>query len=92
MKNLLPESIWKDSVDFGFENNLHIPKVVELTGGKKEFMLVLPYLSQKFFDIRNRIQCCLQKDAPGFNLKVQKCKFLHYLPLKIKPIKSSSLI
>ena len=41
-------------------------KVVELIAAKKELMLVL----QQLFEIRNRIQCCLKKNAPGFHLKV----------------------
>ena len=53
-----------------FLNKLHVPKVVELTAGKKELFLVLPYLGQESFEIRNRIQCCLKKNAPVFNLKV----------------------
>ena len=53
-----------------FLNKLHVPTVVELTAPKKELFLVLPYLGQQSFKIRNRIRCCLRKNAPVFNLKV----------------------
>ena len=53
-----------------FLNKLHVPKIVELTAAKKELFLLLPYLGQQSFQIRNRIQCCLKKNAPIFNLKV----------------------
>ena len=39
-----------------FFNNFHIPKVVELTAAKKKLILVLSYLEQQSFEIRNRIQ------------------------------------
>ena len=32
--------------------------------------LSIAYLGQQSFEIRNRIQCCLKKNAPVFNLKV----------------------
>ena len=53
-----------------FLSKLYLPKVVELTAAKKELILVLPYLGQQSFEIRNRIQCCLKKNVPVFNLKV----------------------
>ena len=53
-----------------FLNQLHVPKVVELSAVKKELILALPYLGQQSFQIRNRIQFCLKKNAPVFNLKV----------------------
>ena len=53
-----------------FINKLHVHKVVELTAARKELILVLPYLGQQSFEIRNRIQCCLNKNAPVFKLKV----------------------
>ena len=49
---------------------LHVPKVVELTAARKDLFLVLAYLGQKSFEIRNRIQCYLQKNAQVFILKV----------------------
>ena len=66
-------------------NKFHVPKVVDLTAAKKELILVLPYLGQSF-EIRNRIQCCLKKNAPVFNLKVvfQSKKRLSTLKDKIK--------
>ena len=30
----------------------------------------MPYLGQQSFEIRNKTQCCLKKNAPVFNLKV----------------------
>ena len=42
----------------------------QLTATKKEITLVSPYLGQQSFEIRNKIQCCLKKNAPVFNLKV----------------------
>ena len=53
-----------------FLNKLHVPKVVKLTAAKEELIIVLPYLGQQSFEIRNRIQGCLKKNAPVFNLKV----------------------
>ena len=53
-----------------FLNKPHVPKVVERTAAKKELILVLPYLGQQSLEVRNRIQCCLQKNASVFNLKV----------------------
>ena len=53
-----------------FLSKLQVPKVAELTAAKKELILVLPYLGQQSFEIRNRIQCCLKRNAPVFNLKV----------------------
>ena len=47
-----------------------LQKVVELTAARKELILVLPYLGQQSFKIRNRVQCCLNKNVPVFNLKV----------------------
>ena len=44
-----------------------MPKLVEITTVKKELILVLPYLGQQSFEIRNKIQCCLKKNAPVFN-------------------------
>ena len=35
-----------------------------------DLILVFPYLGQQSFEIRNRIQCCLEKNAPVFDLKV----------------------
>ena len=54
-----------------FLNKLYVSKVIELTAAKKELILVLPYLGQQSFEIRNAIQCYLKKNAPVFNLKVQ---------------------
>ena len=51
-------------------SKLLVPKLVELTAARKDLIIVLPYLGQQSFEIRNRIQCCLQKNAPVFNLKV----------------------
>ena len=53
-----------------FLNKLHVPKVVKLTAAKEELIIVLPYLGQQSFEIRNRMQGCLKKNAPVFNLKV----------------------
>ena len=53
-----------------FSKKFHVLKVVELTAARKELTLVLPYLGQQSFEIRNRIQCCLEKNSPALNLKV----------------------
>ena len=53
-----------------FLNKLYVPKVVELTAAKTELILVLSYLGQQSFKIRNGMQCCLKKNAPVSNLKV----------------------
>ena len=53
-----------------FLSKLHVPKVAEMTASKKELILVLPYVGQLSFEIRNRIQCCLSRNAPIFNLEV----------------------
>ena len=53
-----------------FVNKLHVAKVVKLTAARKELILVLQYLGQQSFEIRNRIQCCINKNSPVFNLKV----------------------
>ena len=75
-----------------FLNKRHVPKVVELTVAKKELVLVLPYLGQQSFEIRNRIQCFLKKNAPILNLKFfsQENDFPRYLDLKIKSTKCST--
>ena len=64
-RNSYPEKFIKN-----FLNKLHVPKVVELSAARKEVILVLPYLGQQWFEFSNRIQCCLKKNAPVFNLKV----------------------
>ena len=77
-----------------FLNKLCVSKVVELTAARKELILVLPYLRQQSFEIRNRIQCCLKKNAPVFNLNVvfqSKNDFPLYLFSKIKSRKCSCL-
>ena len=61
---------FKDRFIKKFLNKLHVPTVVELTAPKKELILVLPYLEQQSFKIRNRIQCYLKKNAPVFDLKL----------------------
>ena len=71
-------------------NKLYKPKVVELTAAKKELILVLRYLGQQSFEIRNTVQCCLKKNAPVFNMKVvlQSRKRIPMLfPFKDKIIK-----
>ena len=71
-----------------------LQKVVELTAARKELILVLPYLGQQSFKIRNRVQCCLNKNVPVFNLKVvfqSKNDFPHYLLSDMKSKKSSTL-
>ena len=75
----------------------HIPKVAELTATKNELILVLPYLGKQSFEIRNRIYCCLKKNTPVFNLKVdvQPKKWLSTLftfKEKIKKVLHSNLV
>ena len=67
--NSHPEKI-TDRCIKNFLNQLHIPKVVEITATKKEVILVFPYLVQQSFKIQNRIQFCLRKNAPVFNFKI----------------------
>ena len=77
-----------------FVNKLHVAKVVKLTAARKELILVLQYLGQQSFEIRNRIQCYINKNSPVFNLKVVfqfKKNFPHYLLLKIKITKCFTL-
>ena len=77
-----------------FVNKLHVAKVVKLTAARKELILVLQYLGQQSFEIRNRIQCCINKNSPVFNLKVvlqSKKNFPRYSLLKIKSTKCSTL-
>lgn len=68
-QNFYPEKFMDRSIK-NFLNNLHVPKVVEMASSKKELILVLQYLGQFLFEIRNRIQCSLRKNASNFNLKV----------------------
>ena len=80
-----------------FLNKLHVPKVEELTAAKKELILVLPYLGQQLFEIGNRIQCYLKKNAPLFNLKVifqsgKRLSTLFTLKDKIKKVLHSNLV
>ena len=53
-----------------FLNKLHVTKVVELTAAKKELILVLPYLGQQLFGIRNRTQSWIKKNSSVFTLRV----------------------
>ena len=62
-RNSYPEK-FIDRCIKNFINKLDVPKVVEDTAAKKELILVLPYLGQQSFEIRNRTQCCLKKNAP----------------------------
>ena len=58
-----------------------------MIASKKELILVLPYLGKLSFEILKRIQCCLEKNALIFNLKVVfsiKNDFLLYLTFKDK--------
>ena len=90
-RNVYPEKVLDRCIK-NFLNKLHLTKVVELTTDRKELILVLPYLEQSF-EIQNRIQCCLKKNAPIFNLKVvfqSKNDFLSYLHLKVKSTKYST--
>ena len=64
----LPRKIYRCIKNF--PDKLHVPKVIELTPAKKELILLLPYPGQQSFEVQNRIQCCLKKKAPVFNLKV----------------------
>ena len=68
-RNSYPEE-FIDRCIKNFLNKLPVPKVVELTAARKELILVLPCLGQQSFEIRNRIQCCVKKNAPVFNVKV----------------------
>ena len=43
--------------------------MVEITAVKKELILVLPDLCKQLFEIQNRTQCSLQKNALNLNLK-----------------------
>ena len=66
-RNSYPEKFTNRRIK-NFSNKLYVPKIVELTGAIKE--LILPYYGQQSFEIRNRIQCYLKKNAPVLNLKV----------------------
>ena len=52
-----------------FERNSYPEKFIELTVAKKELILVLPYLGQQSFEIRNSIQCCLKEKRSSFQLE-----------------------
>ena len=69
-RNSYPEKFIDRLKIKNFLNKLHVSKVAELPAVKKELILELSYLGQQSFEIRNRIQCCLKKNAPVFNMKV----------------------
>ena len=70
LKEILTQKKLQIDVLKTFLNQLHIPKVVQITAAKKEVILVLPYLGQQSFKIQNRIQFRLRKNAPVFNFKI----------------------
>ena len=71
--------------------------MVDLIIDRKEPILVLPYIGQQSSEIRNRIQCCLEKNAPVFKLKVvfqsnQQLSRLFTFKYKINKILHSNLV
>ena len=71
--------------------------MVEITAVKKELILVLPDLCKQLFEIQNRTQCSLQKNALNLNLKgafsgKKMGLSTLFTFIKIKLIKSSTLI
>ena len=59
-RNSYPEK-FIDRCIKNFLNKLHVPRVVELIAAKKELILVLPYLRQQSFEIRNSNSVVLRK-------------------------------
>ena len=76
MKKNYPEKFTDRHIK-NFLNKLHVTKVVELAASKKELILLLPYLGQQSFEIRNRIRSSFQLEG-SFSVKKTTFRAIYF--------------